>query len=144
MADPKCKLLTVRRRSSQLTYYCSDLPGVASAGLDAKILNETEVKTNAKITTDFSKDSFLVLQSACTFWAMLEISIHLKRRKVDKAILGIMCYFVLHILASCATWSGNLRVEISYHPLAPIAKQDCTYPVHNVHFHHAHSEEPVR
>ncbi|PMD52483.1 uncharacterized protein K444DRAFT_619940 [Hyaloscypha bicolor E] len=30
-----------------------DFLGVASAGLDAKILNETEVKTNAQITTDF-------------------------------------------------------------------------------------------
>lgn len=65
MADLECKLLTVRRRSSQLIYYCSDFLGVASAGLDAKISNETEVKTNAQITTDFSKYNVLILGDAC-------------------------------------------------------------------------------
>jgi hypothetical protein len=42
-------------------YYFSDFLGVASAGLDAKISNETEVKTNAQITTDFSKYNVLIL-----------------------------------------------------------------------------------
>jgi hypothetical protein len=72
------------------------------------------------------------------------MSIHLKRRKMDKVILAIMYYFVSHNLASCAPSSGNLRVEISYHPLVPITKQDWAYPIHNVHFHHAHSEESAR
>ena len=110
MEDPECKLPTAQRRSSQLSYYCSDFLGVASAGLDAKISKETEVKTNAQITTDFSKYSLLILH--VHFGRCLQ-SIHLKRWKVDKVILAIMCYFVSHILASCAASSGNLRVEIS-------------------------------
>ena len=37
---------------------------------------------------------------------MLAMSIHLKRRKMDKVILAIMYYFVSHILASCAPSSA--------------------------------------
>jgi hypothetical protein len=61
MADPECKLLTVQRKSSPLTYYCSDFLGVASAGLDANVSNKTEVETNVQITTDFSKYNVLIL-----------------------------------------------------------------------------------
>jgi hypothetical protein len=68
---------------------------------------------------------------------MLAMSIHFKRRKVDKVILAKMCYFVSHILANFAPSPGNSRAGISYHPWPQLPNKTdlilsilCTFIMH--------------